>query len=479
MKKTPFDIKTIHFIGIGGIGMSGIAEILISQGYDVQGSDIAENANILRLREKGARVNIGHSPKNIICPDDTTISAIVISSAVKQDNPEIIAARDARVPIVKRADMLAELMRHKWSIAIGGTHGKTTTTSMVGTMLETGGIDPTIVNGGIVNAYGTNARPGKGEWFVAEADESDGSFTRLPATIAVVTNIDPEHMDHYGDFSNMQAAYRTFVNNLPFFGFAVLCTDHPEVQGLIPHLNDRKILTYGFNPQADVRAVNIRQTPNGSEFDVVCGDVTIKDIYLPMLGQHNVQNSLASIAIALELSMPIALIKKGMSEFQGVKRRFTKTGEVSGISIIDDYGHHPVEISAVLKAGRQAVEDSNGKIIAVMQPHRYTRLQDLFEDFSTCFNEADTVIIADVYPAGEKPIDGINKEALAQSIRTHGHKDVHVLEEPNDLALLINDIACSGDYVICLGAGNITAWANSLPNKLSKISNNKIGIKNL
>ncbi len=475
MKKTPFEIKTIHFTGIGGIGMSGIAEILISQGYKVQGSDLSENANVERLRNKGTRILIGHATENIKCENGDNVSAVVISSAVKQDNPEVVAARQAGIPVVKRADMLSELMRHKWAIAIGGTHGKTTTTSMVGAMLETGNLDPTVVNGGIVNAYGTNVRLGNSDWLVAEADESDGSFTRLPATIATVTNIDPEHMEHYGNFANMQAAYRTFVNNLPFFGFAVLCTDHPEVQSLIPHLTDRRIITYGFNPQADIRAINIRQTSNGSEFDVICGKETIHDIYLPMLGRHNVQNSLVSIAIARELSIPTSLIKKALSEFKGVKRRFTKTGEVNGISIIDDYGHHPVEIAAVLKAARQAVENTNGNIIAVMQPHRYTRLHDLFEEFSTCFNDADSVIIADIYPAGEKPIEGISKEHLAQSVKTHGHKDVHILENPQKLASVIANIAKKGDYVICLGAGNITTWANNLPDELELTINKKTG----
>lgn len=473
IKHTPFEVGAIHFIGIGGIGMSGIAEILVSLGYRVRGSDIAENANVKRLREKGVTVHIGQDAKNLQTIDDAPLTAVVISSAIKDDNPELVAARKQKLAIVRRADMLAELMRRKWTIAISGTHGKTTTTTMVGAMLETGGVDPTVVNGGIVNSYGTNTRMGQGEWVVAEADESDGSFTRLPATVAVVTNIDPEHMDHYKDFDEMRYAYRTFVENIPYFGFAVVCSDHHEVQNLIAQITDRRIIAYGFNPQADVQATNLRMSAEGSTFDVVFkatkkGDETleVKDFFLPMPGQHNVLNALSALAIAKEMNIAVPLMKKSLSEFSGVRRRFTKTGEVNGISIIDDYGHHPVEITAVLKAARQVVDQKGGKVIAVMQPHRYSRLHDLFEDFCTSFNDADTVYISDVYAAGENLIEGATRETLTEGIQKHGHKDANILTSPDNLAVEIADKAREGDLVICLGAGNITTWANALPKQL-------------
>jgi UDP-N-acetylmuramate--alanine ligase len=470
MRVMPQDIGALHFVGIGGIGMSGIAEVLHALGYRVQGSDISDSYNTERLVKKGIPVFIGHDAANI-----KDAALIVVSSAIKKDNPELIAAREAKMPVVRRAEMLAELMRLKWSVAIAGTHGKTTTTSLVGAMLEEANFDPTVINGGIVNSYGTNTRLGKSEWMVVEADESDGTFTKLPATIAVITNIDPEHMDHYGSFDNIKKAFNQFVENIPFYGFAVLCTDHPVVQAMIPEIVDRRIITYGFNPQADVRATNLRSGPDGTIFDVtfapwICGgkEDILRDVFLPMLGQHNVQNSLSALAIAREMNVPAATMKTALKNFSGVKRRFTKTGEVNNITVIDDYGHHPVEIQAVLKAARQAVEKSGGKIVAVMQPHRYTRLSNLFEDFCGCFNDADTVIIADVYPAGESPIEGADKEHLAEGVKARGHRHVETLPNAGALAGMVAEIVQPNDFVICLGAGDITKWAYALPEQLEK-----------
>lgn len=467
----PKNTGPLHFVGIGGIGMSGIAEVLHALNYTVQGSDISESQNVQRLRGKDMKVFIGHSAENIT--DD--LSAVVISSAIKSDNPEVVTAREKGIPVVRRADMLAELMRFKRSIAIGGTHGKTTTTSIVGTMLETAEFDPTVVNGGIINKYGTNTRLGHGEWMVVESDESDGTFTRLPSAIVVVTNIDPEHMEHYGSFDVLRDAFRQFVNNIPFYGYAVLCTDHPEVQALQADIIDRKIYSYGFNPQAEVRGVNVRMSPMGSTFDVeidkaVTGgeDKVLRDVFLPMIGQHNVQNALSAITIAIKQNIPDALIKKALSEFGGVKRRFTKTGEVNGVTVIDDYGHHPVEINAVLKSARTAVEQTGGKIHAIMQPHRYSRLNDLMDDFCKCFNDADSVLIADVYAASETPIEGVDKDALVAGIKKYGHKDAAPLPSPEHIADLICDRAQEGDFVIFLGAGDITKWAYDLPAELEK-----------
>ncbi len=463
MRGMPKDIGSLHFIGIGGIGMSGLAEILDTLGYKVQGSDQAEGANVKRLREKGMTIYIGHEPSNIT----DNLAAIVISSAIKQNNPELQAARDLGIPVIRRAEMLAELMRMKWAIAIGGTHGKTTTTSMVGQMLETAEFDPTVINGGIVNAYGTNVRLGESDIMVVEADESDGTFTRLPASVAVVTNMDAEHMDHYGSFEAVKDAYRQFIHNLPFYGYAVLCIDHPEVQALVPSVQDRKIITYGFNPQADIQVSNVKSNAEGSTFDVSLPDGSdLKDVHLPMLGEHNVQNALVALAIAHEMGVPAPILKKGLAGFTGVKRRFTKTGESHGITIIDDYAHHPIEIETILKTARTAVADSGAKVIAVMQPHRYTRLDDLFGDFCKCFNEADIVIITDVYEAGETPIENRNKRSLVEGIKSHGHRNVHALPSRDDLPRLIAKYAHAGDYVICMGAGDITSWAYDLPDQL-------------
>jgi UDP-N-acetylmuramate--alanine ligase len=470
---SPQSVGVIHFIGIGGIGMSGIAEILHNLGYKVQGSDQSDNANVKRLRDKGIAVHIGHTAENV-----ASANVVVISSAVKRDNPEVVAARAAFLPIVRRAEMLGELMRLKWAVAVGGTHGKTTTTSMVASLFEAAALDPTVINGGIINAYGTNARLGAGEWMVVESDESDGSFTKLPATVAIVTNIDPEHMDHYHDFDAVRRAYETFVQNIPFYGFAVLCVDHPEVQELIARVQDRKIITYGFSPQADIRAVNIEAKMDGSRFDVVVADRkndtsrTIEGIFLPVIGQHNVQNSLAALSVGIQLGFADHVLRAGFANFEGVKRRFTRTGVVGGVTIIDDYGHHPVEIAATLKAALQA-KGENGKIIAVMQPHRYSRLSSLFNDFCKTFNDADSVIIADVYAAGEQPIKGATRDALVEGLIAHGHRDVQALQSPAQLAPMIAKLAQPGDYVICLGAGTISGWAYALPNELEALAAQK------
>ena len=469
----PKDVGALHFIGIGGIGMSGIAEVLNILGYTVQGSDQAENANVKRLREEGIHIHVGHDADNLKDANGNLPAAVVVSSAIKAENVELRTARELDIPIVRRAEMLAELMRMKWAVAIGGTHGKTTTTSMVGQMLETADFDPTVINGGIVNAYGTNTRLGQSDIMVVEADESDGTFTRLPASVAVVTNMDAEHMDHYGSFEAVKDAYRQFIHNLPFYGYAVLCIDHPEVQALVPSVKDRKIITYGFNPQADVQVSNVQSGANGSTFDVTFAaklndgeELVLRDVHLPMLGRHNVQNALVALSIAQEMGVKPPILKKALSEFTGVKRRFTNTGSSHGITVIDDYAHHPIEIETILKTARTAVDDNNGRVIAVMQPHRYSRLDDLFEDFCKCFNDADSVIIADVYEAGEDPIEGRDKRALVDGIKSHGHREVMPLPERKDLARMVAEIARENDYVICMGAGDITAWAYELPAQL-------------
>ena len=465
--RLPREIGPIHFVGIGGIGMSGIAEVLINLGYTVQGSDASDNYNLDRLRKKGAKVSVGHAAENV---DGAEV--LVVSTAIKRDNPELMAARAQRIPVVRRAEMLAELMRLKSCVAIAGTHGKTTTTTMVATLLDAGGLDPTVINGGIINAYGSNARLGAGDWMVVEADESDGTFLKLPSDVVIVTNIDPEHLDHFKTFEAIQDAFRSFVENVPFYGFAVMCTDHPVVQTIVGKIEDRRIITYGENPQADVRLVDLAPTGGGSKFKVVFRnrktDTTheISDIMLPMPGRHNAANATAAIAVAHELGISDGAIRKAIAAFGGVKRRFTKTGEWNGVTIIDDYGHHPVEISAVLKAAR---ESTSGKIIAVVQPHRFTRLQSLFEEFCTCFNDADTVIVAEVYPAGEAPIEGIDRDHFVTGLRAHGHREVIPLPGSGDLANIVRGIASSGDLVVCLGAGNITQWAYALPGELKAL----------
>ena len=460
----PFDTGPIHFVGIGGIGMSGIAAVMKNLGYEVSGSDAKEGANIDRLRVQGIHVTIGHKADSA-----ANAGVVVISSAIKNGNPEVDAARARGAPVVKRAEMLAEIMRLKWTVAIGGTHGKTTTTSMIAALLDAGGKDPTVINGGIINAYGANARMGEGEWMVVEADESDGTFTRLRATAVVVTNMDPEHLDHYGSVAAMNEAYQTFVENIPFYGFAVMCLDHPQVQALAAQVRDRRIVSYGFNPQADLCAVNVRPSREGSTFDVVVrrkGEapaVTIADLFLPVAGRHNVQNAVAAIAVARELGVTDDGIRAGLKGFAGVKRRFTTTGYWNDVRIVDDYGHHPVEIAAVLSAAR---EMTGGRVIAVVQPHRFTRLRDLFKEFSTCFNDADIVAVADVYAAGEAPIEGVSADALAASLKSHGHRDARKLASLDDLPAFVRAEAKPGDIVVCLGAGDITAHANALPGKL-------------
>ena len=465
--KLPRDIGPMHFIGIGGIGMSGIAEVLVNLGYTVQGTDQSDSANIKRLRDKGVKVAIGHAAENL-----AGAKVVVISSAIKADNPELVAARAQRLPVVRRAEMLAELMRLKSCIAIAGTHGKTTTTSMVAALLDAGGFDPTVINGGIINAYGTNARLGAGDWMVVEADESDGSFLKLPADIAVVTNVDPEHLDHFKTFDAVQEAFRAFVENVPFYGFSVMCTDHPIVQNLVGRIEDHRIVTYGENPQADVRLVDVSHAGGTSLFTVALREAAgraaheIKNIALPMPGRHNALNATAAIAIAHELGVSGETIRTAFAKFGGVRRRFTRTGIWNGVIIVDDYGHHPVEIAAVLRAAR---ESTKGRVIAVVQPHRFTRLAALFDQFCTCFNDADTVIVAHVYPAGEPPIAGIDRDALVQGLRTHGHHHVVALDGPDKLAPLVAAAVESGDYVVCLGAGSITQWAYALPAELEAL----------
>ncbi|WP_099864637.1 UDP-N-acetylmuramate--L-alanine ligase [Pararhizobium haloflavum] len=465
--KMPQTIGLVHFVGIGGIGMSGIAEALHTLGYSVQGSDQSDSANVQRLRQKGIDVHVGHRAENIGAAE-----VVVVSTAIRKDNPELIAAREKLLPIVRRAEMLAELMRFRNAVAIGGTHGKTTTTSMVAALLDAGDLDPTVINGGIINAYGTNARMGAGDWMVVEADESDGTFLKLPADVAVVTNIDPEHLDHYGSFEAVRAAFAQFVENVPFYGFGVMCLDHPEVQSLVGRIEDRRVVTYGENPQSDVRFMNHRMDGPVSVFDIAIrrrqrdDGVEIRDLRLPMPGRHNVSNATAAIAVATELGVSAEQIRQGLASFGGVKRRFTNTGTWKGVEIFDDYGHHPVEIKAVLSAARDACK---GRILAVVQPHRFTRLQSLFDDFAACFNDADTVILAPVYTAGEQPIEGIDSTSLAARMRAGGHRDVRLVEGPEQLAPIIAASAEAGDYVVCLGAGSITYWAAALPQELAEL----------
>jgi len=465
--KLPRDIGPIHFVGIGGIGMSGIAEVLINLGYAVQGSDASDSANVKRLRDKGATIAVGHSAAAL-----GNAEVVVVSTAIKRDNPELAAARARRLPVVRRAEMLAELMRLKRCVAIAGTHGKTTTTSLVAALVDAGGFDPTVINGGIINAYGTNARLGAGDWMVVEADESDGTFLKLPADVAIVTNVDPEHLDHFQTFEAVQDAFRAFVENVPFYGFAVMCTDHPVVHLLVGQITDRRVITYGENAQADVRLVDLDHHAGRSRFSIVFRDRAgetmheIKELTLPMPGRHNALNATAAVAVARELGVSDDMIRKALENFGGVRRRFTRTGEWNGVPIIDDYGHHPVEIAAVLRAAR---ESTTGQVIAVVQPHRYTRLASLFEQFSTCFNDADTVIVAHVYPAGEAPIAGADRDGLVASLRAHGHRQVIPLDGAQDLARMVKRLAQPGDIVVCLGAGNITQWAYALPGELAAL----------
>jgi UDP-N-acetylmuramate--alanine ligase len=459
--KLPTDVGPIHFVGIGGIGMSGIAEVLINHGYTVQGSDQKTSKITDRLAGMGATIFEGQRAENL-----EGAEVVVISSAIKPGNPELDEARRRGLPVVRRAEMLAELMRLKSNIAIAGTHGKTTTTTMVAELLVAGGIDPTVINGGIIHAYGSNARMGQGEWMVVEADESDGTFNRLPATIAIVTNLDPEHMEHWGDFDTLRDGFYQFVSNIPFYGLAVCCTDHPEVQALVGKITDRRVTTYGFNAQADVRAINLRYEAGVARFDIRLQqeDITIEGCTLPMPGDHNVSNALSAVAVSRHLGMKIEEIREALAKFGGVNRRFTKVGEVNGVTIIDDYGHHPVEIAAVLKAARQA---TTGRVIAVHQPHRYSRLHSLFDDFCSCFNDADVVAIGEVFTAGEAPIEGASRDDLVAGLIRHGHRHARALHNEEDLERLVREQTQPGDMVVCLGAGTISAWANNLPNRLA------------
>ena len=465
MKALGTDIGTIHFVGIGGIGMSGIADVMHQLGYKVQGSDVAEGYVVEGLRKAGIKVMIGHSADNL---DDAAV--VVCSSAIKDGNPEITAAAERRLPRVRRAEMLAELMRMQKTIAVAGTHGKTTTTSMIAAMLDAGGVDPTVINGGIINRYGSNARLGKSDWWVIEADESDGSFLRLDGTIAVVTNIDPEHLEHYGSFEKVKDSFVEFIENVPFYGLAVLCVDHPEVQNILSRIRDRRVVTYGFSARADRRADNVTPANGGTRFDAVVVERdgsrrTIGGVHLPMPGRHNVQNALAAIAVGLELGMSDDAIVRGFERFEGVKRRFTRVGEVDGAVVIDDYAHHPVEIRAVLSAARESAQE---RVIAVVQPHRYTRLHDLMEEFQNAFNDADIVFVAPVYAAGEEPIEGIDAAALAEGMRSRGHRIVKTVADADDLAQSLRDVAAAGDMIICMGAGDITRWAAGLADGIAK-----------
>jgi UDP-N-acetylmuramate--alanine ligase len=469
MKGVATDIGTVHFVGIGGIGMSGIAEVMHNLGYKVQGSDIAEGYVVEGLRERGIDVMIGHQAENV-----ADCAVVVTSTAVKRDNPEVAAALEARIPVVRRAEMLAELMRLKNTVAVAGTHGKTTTTSMIACLLDAGGVDPTVINGGIINSYGSNARLGASDWMVVEADESDGSFLRLDGTIAVVTNIDPEHLEHYGSFDAVKSAFVEFIENVPFYGAAVLCIDHPEVQAVISKVRDRRVITYGFSAQADVRGDRVTPIPGGNRFDVVIRQRDgvlhrIEGIELPMPGRHNVQNALAAIAVATEMGCADELVRSGFAHFGGVKRRFTKVGEApigdQGVAtIIDDYGHHPVEIRAVLAAAREGVQN---RVIAVVQPHRFTRLRDLMDEFQTAFNDADMVYVAPVYPAGEAPIAGVDADALVAGLKARGHRAAQPVAGAAELADVLSGVLEPGDMVVCLGAGDITKWAAGLAGALT------------
>ena len=469
MKGVGTDIGVIHFVGIGGIGMSGIAEVMHNLGYTVQGSDLSESPSVLRLRERGISDKIGHEKENV-----EGAAVVVTSTAVKRTNPEVAHALENRIPVVRRAEMLAELMRLKRTVAVAGTHGKTTTTSMIAALLDAGDVDPTVINGGIIEQYGSNARMGDSDWMVVEADESDGSFLRLDGTIAVVTNIDPEHLDHYGDFDGVKDAFVEFIHNVPFYGAAILCIDHPEVQAVIGKVRDRRVVTYGFSLQADICGVNVQPVEGGNKFDVVVRqrgeeDRRIEGVKLPMPGRHNVQNALAAIAVAIEMGCSDEVICNGFGHFGGVRRRFTKVGTVGGATVIDDYAHHPVEIRAVLSAAQESVSATGkGRVFAVMQPHRYSRLNDLMDDFQTCFNDADQVYVTPVYEAGEDPIEGVNSDALVEGLKSRGHRSAATISDQQALAKTLAGQIAEGDLIVCLGAGDITRWAAALADAIAE-----------
>ena len=453
--KMPGDIGAIHFVGIGGIGMSGIAEVLLAHGYKVQGSDLKVSKITDRLAQLGAQIFLGQSAENL-----NMAEVVVVSTAIKLGNPELDEARKRGLPVVRRAEMLAELMRLKSNVAVAGTHGKTTTTTLVATLLHAGGFDPTVVNGGVIHAFESNARTGQGEWMVVEADESDGTFNRLPATIAIVTNIDPEHMEHWGSFENLRQGFFDFVHNIPFYGLAVCNTDHSEVKMLVDRITDRRVKTYGFNEEADVRAVDLTYANGNSYFDVALrGGEAILGCSLPMPGDYNVSNALAAVAVSLHLGMPAEHIRVALLNFKGVNRRFTNVGKVKGVTVIDDYAHHPVEIAAALRAARQS---HLGRILTIHQPHRYSRLHDLFEDFCSCFNDADVVGITDIFAAGECPIEGADRDGLIDGLKSHGHRNVMAVPDEAALTAFLRDNCEEGDMLICLGAGSISAWVQKL-----------------
>jgi UDP-N-acetylmuramate--alanine ligase len=457
-------LNTIHFVGIGGIGMSGIAEIMNNLGYKVQGSDLSENNNTKRLEARGVKIFKGHDAMNV-----RNVSYVVISSAVTEDNAEVIEARRLKIPVIRRAEMLAELMRLKCSVAISGSHGKTTTTSLVACLFEAAGLDPTVINGGIINNRSTNAYLGHGDYLVVEADESDATFIKIPSTIGVITNIDPEHMDYYKDFDTLIAAFKSFIRNLPFYGFGVACVDHPIVRKLVDGLTERKVITYGIESKdANVIAFNIRQDVSSSTFDVKLqlpnfnGTAIIENITIPTPGKHNVLNALAAIAIGVELDFGVKVIQEGFKNFQGVKRRFTRVCEYNGAEIIDDYAHHPEEVKATLATARVVANARSGRVIAIFQPHRYSRLSNLFADFTTCFAEADSIYIMDIYAAGEQQIEGVSGKALALAIKKTGAK-CEFIDSHEKIAGTISSIAKKGDIIVMMGAGSISNWANQLP----------------
>ena len=460
----PETVELLHFIGIGGIGMSAIAEILVGKGYQVQGSDLAADSKTLtRLRKLGVQLFVGHAMENLQGAD-----AVVVSSAIKADNPELIKAKAMGIPVVHRAEMLAELMRFQLSVAVGGTHGKTTTTALVYTMLKAAGIAPSVINGGILNDLGSNAQVGDGSWMVVEADESDGSFKKLRPTIAVITNIDPEHMEHYGTVEALHQAFCDFAESIPFYGLAVLCGDHPTCAQLAGSITDRRVVTYGFSEGVNYRAVNVRSSANQTTFDLHISrrneEEVIVDVTIHMVGLHNVLNSLAAIAVADEIEVPLKKALKGLENFHGVNRRFTILGVPDGVTLVDDYAHHPVEITATLKAAREAFKGH--KVFAVMQPHRFSRLHDHMQGFAESLTLADGVILLPVYKAGEQPIAGVTHEALAGEIKKLGFENVHLATDATSIEALIGPMAQNGDGVVFLGAGDISTMAQKVATSL-------------
>ena len=468
--KMPRELGPFHIVGIGGIGMSAIAHVMLELGYDVQGSDLADSKNLKRLNEMGAKTFVGHAPENI-----DNAGCVVISSAVKPGNPERDEALKRGIPVIRRVEILTELMRHYATVSVTGTHGKTTITSLTAHVLEQGGIDPTVITGGIVNDWDSNARIGKGDWMVVEADESDGTFLKLPSQVGIVSNIDPEHLDHYGNFDTLKEAFATFVGNIPFYGLVVAGIDNEHVYKIANSyrgsMNHRHLLTYGEHEEADLRLENLSGAEGFAVFDVALshrvkgGTRRLEGLKLPLPGVHNASNALASMAVALDLGMSDEQIAAAFENFGGVYRRFTRAGVWNKVAIYDDYAHHPVEIANVLRAARSVTQ---GRVIAVKQPHRYTRVKDLFEEFAGCFVEADKVIVAPVYEAGETPIEGINHETLAQAMKNSGHQDVETITGQEDLIALLGTSVQPGDLVICLGAGDISRWAHALPRDLTK-----------